>query len=332
MRAAARPGRRLVLALLALAALAFGALLFGRYPQPGFMDPADLASDAMARNVVLLIRLPRVLAALLLGATLGAAGCAFQLIFANPLVDAGFLGVSQGASFGAALALVLGFGSLGLFGSAFAGAVLALALSVFLAARIRFGGAVLRLVLSGIAVSALFSAAVALIKYGADPRKELPEISYWMMGGLSGATWATLGMASAPALVAVAYLSLTRFRLAILSLDEATASTLGARPSLERGLALAAAALGVAAVSAMAGAVSWVGLIVPHAARLALGTDTSPTVPGSAILGAGFVVLADAVARGLFPGELPLGVVTAFLGTGAFVFLLLGRRVRVERG
>lgn len=272
------------------------------------------------------------LAALLLGATLGAAGCAFQLIFANPLVDAGFLGVSQGASFGAALALVAGSGGAALFGAAFAGALAALGLSVFLAGRLRFGGSVLRLVLAGIAVSAFFSAAVALVKYGADPRNELPDISYWMMGGLSRSSWEQLGLAAGPALVALAALVAARWRITLLSLDEATAASLGARPGLERALALGLAAAGVAAVTAMAGTVSWIGIIVPHAARLILRSEGAATIPGSALLGAAFAVVADAVARGLFAGELPLGVVTALLGTAVFVALLASQRLRLGRG
>lgn len=323
---------RIVLAALVLVIAAFAALLFGRYPTPGFMDPQLLFSDSLAFRVVLLVRLPRVLGALLLGAALGASGAALQFVFANPLVDAGFLGVSQGASFGAALALLLGGSSFVLFGAAFGFAILALLMSIGMASRIRFGGAVLRLLLSGLAVSSFFSALVALLKYGADPLKSLPEITYWLMGGLSGTSWKTLSVAAPIALLSIIALVSLRWRTALLSLDEATAASLGARPRLERAIILGAAAAGVAAVTAMAGVVAWVGLIVPHLARLALGGDGSPTVPGSAILGALFVVVCDALSRGLFSGELPLGVTTSLIGTVAFFTLLVGHRVNVERG
>ncbi len=325
------PGR-LAASLGILLVATAAALLFGRYPSPGFIDPRSLLDDPLALRVVLLVRLPRTLGALLLGAALGASGAALQFVFANPLVDAGFLGVSQGASFGAALAMVLGGGSLALFGSAFGFAVLALGMSVAMAARIRFGGAVLRLLLSGIAVSAFFSALVALLKYGADPLKTLPEITYWLMGGLSSVTWKTLSLAAPIAAVSVVGLVALRWRTALLSLDEATAASLGAKPRLERAVVLGLAAAGVAAVTAMAGVVAWVGLIVPHIARLVLRGDGSPTVPGSAILGALFVVVCDALSRGLFSGELPLGVTTSLVGTVAFFVLLVGRRVNVERG
>lgn len=308
------------------------ALLFGRYPKPGFIDPFSIAGDQLALRIVLLVRLPRVVGAVMLGATLGASGAAMQFVFANPLVDAGFLGVSQGASFGAALSMVLGGGSLALFGSSFGFALLALVLSISMSARIRFGGAVLRLLLSGIAVSAFFSALVALIKYGADPLKSLPEITYWLMGGLSGASWSLVAMAAPPALVSVLILIAMRWRTALLSLDEATAASLGARPRLERAIILGTAAAGVAAVTAMAGVVSWVGLIVPHLARLVFEGDGSPTIPGSAVLGALFVVVCDSLSRGLFSGEVPLGVTTSLLGTVIFFALLAGQRLRVERG
>lgn len=330
-RRSARPGLSLLVALLALVAVSLAALFFGRYPRPGFMSLGEALADPVAGNVLFLMRAPRVLGALLVGATLGAAGCAFQLVFANPLVDAGFLGVSQGASLGAALAIVAGGGALTLFGSAFLFALGALALTTFMASRIRFGGAVLRLVLSGMAVSAFLSAAVSLVKYTADPAKKLPEISYWLMGGLGSATWSGLMLAAPAALLAVGFLVMTRWRTALLSLEESTAYSLGARPVFERGLTLGVAAAGVAAVTAFAGPVAWVGLIVPHASRIAMGTDGSATIPGSALVGAIFVVFSDAVARGLFAGELPLGIVTAMLGTAAFFALLLGRRVRVER-
>jgi iron complex transport system permease protein len=321
-----------LVSLLVLLALMLVALLFGRYPSPGFMSLRTLIDDPVALRLLILIRLPRILMAALTGAVLGGAGCVFQLIFSNPLVDAGFLGVSQGASFGAALALVLGLGSYWLFGLAFVFSILALGFSVFMAERIRFGGAVLRLILSGIAVSAFFSALVALLKYVADPLKALPDIAYWMMGGLSGASWQTLRLAAPVTLVSLAILILLRWRTTILSLDEATAVSLGARPRLERSIVLGLAALGVAAISAVAGIVSWVGLIVPHVSRQVLGTDGSSTIPGSAILGACFVVVCDTISRGLYAGELPLGITTALIGTVVFFVLLLARRIRVERG
>lgn len=327
-----RKNMTVALSIAFLLFLSVAALLFGRYPTPGFMSPSLINGDPMAQRIILMVRLPRVIAAMLAGATLGVSGCVFQLLFANPLVDAGFLGVSQGASFGAALAFSLGLGSTGLFGLSFGFSLIALALSVFLATRIRFGGAVLRLILAGIAVSAFFSAAVALVKYMADPLRELPDIMFWMMGGLSGVSWPLLAVMAPASMLCVGALMLVRWRTSILSLDEATARSLGSQPRLERTAMLTVAAAGVATVTAVCGAISWVGLIVPHLARLALTRDSSATIPCSAILGAAFVLVCDTLSRTLFPGELPLGISTALSGTLIFFVLLLGKKMRVERG
>ncbi len=308
------------------------ALLAGRYPNAGFMDPRILATDELARTILLTVRLPRILAAALLGAVLAASGNAFQMVFSNPLVEPGFLGVSQGAAFGAALAMVLGFRhDLAVAGGAFLFALTGLGASAALARRFRFGGWVLRLVLAGIAVSAFFSASLAWVKYAADPLRELPDIAYWTLGGLSGMGWKRLSAVAPVALVSLGVLRAAGWRLSILSLEDTAAFSLGARPGRERALILAAATAGVAAMTAVSGIVSWVGLIVPHAARLAAGADGRRSMPVSMALGAAFVLACDAVSRTLLPGELPLGVTTAFLGTAGFIALLLGRAVTVVR-
>lgn len=320
-----------LLATSGLVVLAVASLLFGRYPAPGFTPPSALLADEMARRIIVTVRLPRLFAAILSGGTLAVTGCVFQLLFANPLVDAGFLGVTQGASFGAALAFSLAFGAAGVFGLSFAFAFLALGMSVFLASRIRFGGSVLRLILSGIAVSAFFSAAVAYVKYSADPMRELPDMMYWMMGSLSGVGWAKLAVLAPVSVACCGILILVRWRTSILSLDEASAKSLGAKPRLERVLILGVAATGVSVITAAAGPISWVGLIVPHLARITLGSDGAATVPLSVIFGAAFVIVCDMFSRGLLPGELPLGIMTALIGTIVFFGLLLRKRLYAER-
>lgn len=319
----------LLFAALVLAALA--ALLLGRYPAPGFMNPALLAEDGTARAVVLGARLPRVLGALLIGAVLGGAGAAFQLVFANPLVEPGFLGVSPGAALGAACALAAGAGGVPVFLAAFACALAALAASAWLGRRFRFGGSVLRLVLAGIAVSSLCSAALAVVKYAADPLRVLPDIAYWTLGGLSSMTWKALAFLAPPAALSLAALFMLRGRMDILSLDEDVAKSLGARPRRERAAVLAAAALGVAAATASAGAVSWAGLVVPHAARAAFGAKARVSVPASMVLGAIFLVLCDAAARAAFAGELPLGATVSAFGALAFARFLSSPRARAVR-
>ena len=328
------PRARLRWLLLAAAALALvtACLLAGRYPAPGFMDPRLSASDATARAVLVGSRLPRVVGALVLGAMLAAAGNAFQMVFGNPLVEPGFLGVSQGAALGAAIALVAGAGSpYMVMAAAFAMALAALAAANALARAFAFGGWVLRLLLAGLAVSAFMSSGLAIVKYAADPLRELPDIVYWTMGSLSGLGWRRLAFAALPAAAALLFLHRCRWRITVLSADEAVARSLGMRPSAERAAVLAAASAGVAATVAMAGAVGWIGLVIPHLARLAVGADARRSMPLSVLAGALFALVCDTIARALFPGELPLGAVTAILGSALFCALVLARKVRVTR-
>jgi len=307
-------------------------LLLGRYPSPGFLSLERLGRDPLALRIVLSLRAPRALAALLLGACLAGAGATFQAIFGNPLVEAGFLGVSQGAAFGAALALVLGVsGSYPVAASAFAFSLLALRVSLWLSKRFHFGGQVLRLVLSGIAVSAFFASALAATKYVADPLSQLPDITFWTMGGLSAVTWAKVAAVAPIAAVSLAAMLALRWRATILSLDDEASRALGARPELERGVLIVAATAGVAAMTALCGIVSWVGLVLPHAGRLLAGPDGRASIPASIGLGAVFVLACDAAARSLFPGELPLGIVTSIAGSALFILLLSRRRAAVLR-
>jgi len=321
---------RLGLAL-GFAALLALYLLAGRYPAPGIVSPRRLAADPTALRILLSLRLPRALGALLLGATLGGAGAAFQSIFGNPLVEPGFLGVSQGSAFGAAAAMLLGAGPAPVALCAFASGFGALRLSTFLAGRFRSGGQVLRLVLAGIAVSALFSSLLAAAKYAADPLSQLPDIVFWTMGGLSPMSWSRLAAVAPVALLSLAALLAFRWRVNLLSLDDEAARALGARPELERGAVLAAATAGVAAMTAACGIVSWAGLVVPHAARLVVGADGRRALPASMALGATFLLACDLVARTALPGELPLGILTSLGGAGLFVLLLGARRRAAAR-
>lgn len=326
-------GRRLAVWAAALG-LFLLCLLAGRYPSPGLMDPRVVLDDPLASTILFGSRLPRALGAVLLGAVLAAAGNAFQMVFGNPLVEPGFLGVSQGAAFGAALALVLGLGAGGgavVAAFAFVFAVAGLCLSLALARAFRFGGWVLRLVLGGIACSAAFSSALAVAKFAADPLRELPDIAFWTMGGLYGMTWSSLASVAPPAALSLAVLYLLRWRITLLSLDDESSFSLGARPKAEKALVLAAGALGVASVTAACGIVGWVGLVAPQAARALAGSDGRSSMPLSIALGASFALACDAFARAAFPGELPLGAVTGLAGAVLFSILLASRAVRVSR-
>ena len=324
--------RPLVLLGLALLLVLLLSLFVGRYPGPYWMSPAALWQDEMAQSLVFSLRLPRILTACLLGMTLAACGTVLQMIFRNPLVEPGLLGVSQGAAFGAALSIiVLGASALLMQGMATAFACLGLAASTFLARRVRYGGWILRLILAGIAVSALFSAGVGLLKYLADPLTELPELVFWMLGGLWGVTWADLLYILPPVSVGLVVLLLMRWRLNLLSLDDDTGFSLGASPGRERALVLVAAVAATAAVVAVAGVVGWIGLLIPHVARRLTGADAQRALPASILLGGIFAVVCDDLARTLLAGEIPLGILASFFGALLFMALMLSKNIRVQR-
>jgi len=319
----------LALALIAVFALS---LFVGRYPGLVLLSPERLASDELAQRLVLNLRLPRLLTAVMLGMSLAAAGSVFQMLFGNPLVEPGFLGVSQGAAFGAALSIVLLSHAAWLVqGMAALFAFLGLGLSYLLARRARFGGWVLRLVLAGIAVSALFSAAVGVLKYMADPLSQLPEITFWLLGALSSITWAQARSIAPVVLIALAVMYRMRWRLNLLSLDDATAFSLGVAPGRERALLLTAAVAATAAVVSVSGMVGWLGLIVPHLARRWFGADARHALPTAMLMGGLFAVVCDDLARTLLAGEIPLGILTSLFGALFFVAMLATRNIRAER-
>jgi iron complex transport system permease protein len=296
------------------------------------MSPSLLWHDELAQRLVLNLRLPRILAAFLLGVSLSAAGTVLQMIFRNPLVSPGFLGVSQGAAFGAAWAIIfLGRAPLLVEGCATLFAFIGLAASYFLAQRIRFGDWALRLVLAGIAISALFSSGLGVLKYLADPLRELPDIVFWLLGGLWGVTWPELLRILPVVIVSLIILYLMRWRLNLLSLRDETAFSLGAALVRERAVILVAAVAATAVVVSIAGIVSWVGLIVPHLARRLVGVDAQRALPASMLIGGIFAVLCDNLARTLLAGEIPLGILTSLLGAFLFIGLLASNTLALRR-
>lgn len=309
----------------AILLLLIGVSLFiGRYPQPPWMPVRLLWEDDLARELTWQLRLPRILAAVLLGMALGAGGAVLQMLFRNPLVEPGFLGVSQGAAFGAALSILYFKGSIVLLPlSAGVFALSGLALSYTLARHLKFGGWVMRLVLAGIVVSALFSSGLGLLKTMADPRHELPELTFWLLGGLWGVSWTDVQRMAPIVIPALIVISLMRWRISILALDEATAFSLGVAAGRERALLVVAAVAATASVVSVAGIVGWIGLLVPHIARRLLGADARRSLPGSMWLGGIFALGCDNVARSLTAGEIPLGILTSLIGALGFALILL---------
>jgi iron complex transport system permease protein len=312
----------IVLAVALMVVLALS-LLWGRYPAPSLTLPWQLGDDPLAWRLVTTLRLPRILTACLLGMALSASGSVLQMIFRNPLVEPGFLGVSQGAAFGAAAAIIFVSASPpAIQGLAILCACLGVLLSYLLARQVRYGGWVLRLVLSGIAVSALFSAGVGVLKYMADPLTQLPEIVFWMLGGVYAVTWTDLLSILPISLPCLGLIVLLRWRLNLLSMGDQTAFSLGAAPTRERALVLAAAVGATATLVSVTGVVGWVGLIVPHIARRLAGADAQRALPTAMLLGGLFTVLCDNLARTLLAGEVPLGILTALLGATLFIILM----------
>jgi iron complex transport system permease protein len=328
----ARRAGSLALLVIGFVAVFVFSLLLGRYPAPGLISPFELMRGGLPLRVFLFLRLPRVLTAALLGAGLASSGCTFQMLFRNPLVEPGFLGVTQGAAFGAAAAILF-FPALG--GAVQLSAALfalgGLLLSYAVARRLRFGGWVIRMVISGLAVSALFASGLGILKYMADPVSELQEMTFWMLGGLSGITWTKAAGLLPMTLPALLILHLFRWRLNILSLDDLTAFSLGTAPARERMLLLAAASMATAGVTAVAGIVGWVGLLVPHIARRLYGAEGSRAVPASFLLGGIMVMICDDLARAMMIYEIPLGILTSLLGASLFLLLLSSGQVRFRR-
>ncbi|MDM7323533.1 MAG: iron ABC transporter permease [Thermus sp.] len=309
--------------MLTLVIIAVLSVFFGRYPQPGWLPPEQLWADPLAAQLVWNLRLPRIAAAILLGAVLSVSGLTLQMLFRNPLVEPGFLGVSQGAAFGAAFSILyLGRSALTVQASAAVFALLGLWTTYFLARRLYYGDWILRMVLAGIAVSALFSAGVGLLKYLADPLTQLPEITFWLLGGLWSTRWENFLPILPLTALSLTVLFLARWRLNVLSLEEETAFSLGAAPGRERLVLLLAAVGGTAAVVSLAGTVGWVGLIVPHLARRLVGADARWALPTSLFLGGLFVLLCDNLARTVTAGEVPLGILTSLFGAATFLVIL----------
>lgn len=297
--------------------------MVGRYPKAGFSNPFK---GELMRQVVLNVRLPRLLLAALGGASLAMAGFVFQMLFNNPLVEPGFLGVSQGAAFGAAAAITLGGSLLVVQLSASFFGLLALLSSYWLARKFTYGGWILRLVLAGIAMGALFSAGLSIIKLVASPTTSLQDITFWMMGGLWNTTWKTLWSVMPTMIIILLLLLLFRWRINLLSLDERTAHSMGIAINLEKAIFLLLATVATTSIISVGGLIGWVGLIIPHLARRLFGANARYALPGSMLLGAIFLVVSDTIGRALLSSEIPLGVLTSLVGALLFVILFAGKR------
>ena len=324
--------KMLLVSLTSLAVLVvvfFLALLMGRYsvsPEAFWTvitggDPAN----AIDKSVILTLRLPRTIVALLVGVALSLSGLVYQETFQNKLVSPDFLGVSTGAGFGATVAIVLGYTGLMISFTAFLFGILTMLITVFIAKMFRSQSQT-TLLLSGIIVGGFMSAGISFIKFMADTDKQLGEIVYWLLGTFSKATmkdvWILLPVVAVCALV----LYLIRWRINIVALGRSEATTLGLNYTFYRGLIIVISTLLTAAAVAYSGIVGWIGLIIPHLVRLLVGRDSKKTIPLTIMFGATFTIVCDIISRSFTASEIPLSAVTGFLGTPIFIAILYARR------
>ena len=325
----ALPGFAIAIAVL-IAGLVL-ALTVGRYP----VSLGDLIGVLLAKaggprgdvspaveSVIWQVRGPRVMAAMLVGAALAVAGTAFQGLFRNPLVSPDILGASSGAALGAVVGIYLSLGVFAIQSIAFVGGLIAVGIVYVIGASVRSRDPILVLVLTGVVVGSLFGAGVGLVKYLADPYNQLPAMTFWLLGSLSATGVHDLLPLVGPVAAGTAVLIALRWRMNVMSLPEEEARALGVATGPLRIAIVAAATLVTSASVATAGIIGWVGLVVPHLARSLVGPDFARLLPAAAILGGGYLLLIDTLARTLAQVEIPLGILTAVIGTPFFIWLL----------
>lgn len=312
------------------------AALVGAYPLGGGEAIAGLwaaltggaVPDRQSMTVLLSIRLPRIAAALVLGGCLAAAGAVYQQIFRNPLVSPDILGVSGGAGLGAALGIFLSLSVFGIQALAFLGGLGAVALVMLIASAVRRQDSVLVLVLSGIVIGALTGSLTSLLKVLADPYDQLPAITFWLLGSLAAVNLDDVAAALPVALLALVPLITLQWKVDILSMGDEEARALGVDAGRVRLVLIASATLMTASVVSFAGVVGWVGLIIPHFARMLVGPGFVRLLPAAILIGSAFLLAVDTLARTVSATEVPLGIITSLIGAPIFVVLLArGRRV-----
>lgn len=319
-------------------AVLLGSLLVGRYA----LSPGQLVHMLWARisggaadwpisddKVVFAVRLPRVAAAALVGAALAVSGAAYQGMFRNPMVSPDILGASTGAGFGAAVAILLGAGYFGISAAAFCCGLLAVA-AAWLVSRLSKANQAVALILAGMMISSLFSAGTSFVKLVADTQQQLPAITYWLMGSLSSIKDKDVVFLAIPVALGMIPLFFLRWRMNLLTVGEEEAQSMGVNTRRLRGAVIVCATLLTSASVAVSGMIGWVGLVIPHFCRMLFGYDYRRLIPAGALFGAAFLLAVDDIARLVTTGELPLGILTAFVGAPLFLYLIAtggGRRV-----
>ena len=318
--------KKLLLIFIITIIIMFISLFIGRYNIPVFKFLNGFSLNSMEKSVFYYIRLPRILLVMGVGAALSIAGASYQSTFRNPLVSPDILGVSAGASFGAALGMILSFQSLSsIYILAFVFGIIAVFMTYFIS-KLGKTNMIMMMVLSGIVVSSLFNAFISILKYMADPYEKLPGIVFWLMGGFNRTGWDELVFAAPFIVLGIIVLLLIRYYLNVMSMGEEEAISMGINVKLVRTVMILFSTLMVSASVATVGQVSWVGLVVPHISRFIVGADHRYMVPASGLLGASFLLLMDDIARSLTGAEIPISIITALLGAPFFAYLLISQK------
>ncbi len=337
--ATASERRSLLMVIIIISAVVFflflTALCIGRYNiklvevinaiVPKFLN-GDKSIDDVTYNVIFNLRLPRIIAAILIGGALALSGTTFQGIFKNPLVSPDLLGVSNGSCVGAAFAILLGGGIYGIQVSAFIFGIITVIITMSIP-RIMKRDSTIVLVLSGIIVSGFMASILGLMKYVADPETQLADITYWQLGSIAKVNFDSISKIAPFIIISGGILLALRWRINILSLGDNEARSLGIDLRIEKGLAILCATILTASSVCISGTIGWIGLVMPHLARMLVGNNNVRTLPVATIMSSGFLLIVDTIARTISVGEIPLGILTGLIGAPFFGWMLIKQKM-----
>jgi iron complex transport system permease protein len=337
--ATASERRSLTMIMIIISAVVFflflAALCIGRYNIqlsqvisticPKFLNGGKSIDDT-TYNVIFNLRLPRIVAAILIGGALALSGTTFQGIFKNPLVSPDLLGVSNGSCVGAALAILLGGGIYGIQISAFIFGIVTVMITMSIP-RIMKRDSTIMLVLSGIIVSGFMASILGLMKYVADPETQLADITYWQLGSIAKVNFDSISKIAPVIIISGAVLLALRWRINILSLGDNEARTLGVNLKVEKGVAILCATILTASSVCVSGTIGWIGLVMPHLARMLVGNNNVRTLPVATLMSGGFLLIVDTLARTISVGEIPLGILTGLIGAPFFAWILIKQKM-----
>lgn len=340
--------KRFTIFYLVLIALLFAVILIsfyvGRFSGVEFFDAPKILMSKLfpwiqqtwtntAEAVIMNLRLPRIIAAVVVGASLAVSGASYQSLFSNPVASSDTLGVSASAAFGAVLGILLNINEIGIKTISFGVGCIAV-LSVFMfASKISKGrNLTVYLILIGMVISSLFQAFLSLLKYIADPEDQLPKITYWLMGSFSNVSLEDIPYCIGCFVIGIVPIFLLRWRLNLLSVSDYEAKSMGENINLLRLITVICATLLTSSAVAMTGGISWIGLVIPHIARMIVGNDTRHLIPTSALMGGLFLLFVDNLARSLTVYELPISVLTSLIGAPLFFIILIKNKEKIVRG